>query len=279
MKFKGWIVLLLGLMISCNKTSEQQITENKDETGETAETSIITKEISYPINDEEYKSFVALDSQAKGEIPVVFILPEWWGITDYTKGRAEQIASLGYVAVVVDMFGKGGFVETPDEAKSQTQPIYADPAWAKKLFESAMHEVQKLPEANADKMAAIGYCFGGAMVLNYARAGEPLKGVVSFHGNLSTGVKSISNSVPMLVLNGADDKFISEEEIESFKEEMESAGVDYTFINYPDALHSFTNPKATEVGQKFGMNVAYNKEADEASFEEMKRFLASVFGE
>jgi len=276
-----FIITAFGLLIfvSCGKQNNTQVVEDQQQ--ELVEDSnqdlIVTKDIEYTVDGKQYKSHLAYDGMISGERPVVYILPEWWGITDYTKNRANQIAELGYLAVVVDMFGDGGFVDTPEKAQQQTQPIYENPDFAKQLFEAAIDHSKTLEEADETKLAAIGYCFGGAMVLNFAREGEPLKGVVSFHGNLLTGVKASSNAVPMLVLNGEADSFISAEEIQSFKDEMDKAEVDFKFINYPDAVHSFTNPEATEVGKKFGMNVAYNKEADEASWDEMKSFLSKIF--
>lgn len=276
-----FIIIAFGLLIfvSCGKQDNAQTAENQQEeiTEDSNQDLIVTKDIEYTVDGKQYKSHLAYDGMISGERPVVYILPEWWGITDYAKSRANQIAELGYLAVVVDMFGEGGFVDTPEKAQQQTKPIYENPDFAKKLFEAAIDHSKTLEEADETKLAAIGYCFGGAMVLNFAREGEPLKGVVSFHGNLSTGVKISSNAVPMLVLNGEADSFISAEDIQSFKDEMNKGGVDFKFINYPGALHSFTNPEATEVGKKFGMNVAYNKEADEASWNEMKSFLAKIF--
>lgn len=266
-------------LISCGKQEKAQIAENQQQeiTENTNQDRVVTKDIEYTLDGKNYKSFLAYDEMISGERPVVYILPEWWGITDYAKSRASQIAELGYMAVVVDMFGDGGFADTPEKAQQQTKPIYENPDFAKKLFEAAIEHSKTLEEADDSKLAAIGYCFGGAMVLNFAREGEPLKGVVSFHGTLSTGVKATSNAVPMLVLNGEADSFISAEDIQSFKDEMNNAGVDFKFINYPDAVHSFTNPEATEVGKKFGMNVAYSKEADEASWNEMKSFMEEIF--
>lgn len=273
------IAFALFFFASCGKQDSVQIADNQQQEtiGNSDQDLIVTKDIEYTVDGKQYKSHLAYDGLISGERPVVYILPEWWGITDYAKSRARQIAELGYLAVVVDMFGGGGFVDTPEKAQQQTKPIYENPDFAKQLFEAAIDHSKTLDEADESKMAAIGYCFGGAMVLNYAREGEPLKGAVSFHGNLSTGVKATSNAVPMLVLNGEADSFISAEDIQSFKDEMNNAGVDFKFINYSGAVHSFTNPEATEVGKKFGMNVAYNKEADEASWNEMKSFLAKIF--
>lgn len=272
------LVLLSMLFIGCDDTKEQ-VTENHlpSQTLTIEDNSLVRKEIEYQFEGKKYKSYIAYYNQKEVKRPVVFILLEWWGITDYIRNRAEQIAGLGYLAVVVDMFGDGASVDTPEKAQAQTKPLVDNPDLAKQLFEVAVAEAKKLPETDENNMAAIGYCFGGAMVLNYAREGEPLKGVVSFHGNLSTGVKAKSNTVHVLALNGTEDSFISYDDIKNFKNEMEKAGIDYTFINYPGAEHSFTNPEATEIGQKFGLKVAYHKLADEASWEDMKNFLAEIF--
>jgi len=145
------------------------------------------------------------------------------------------------------------------------------------MFDKAKGQLLKFPNANFDKIAVIGYCFGGAQALNMARQENDLKGAVSFHGNLMTGIKPKNNKVKMLVLNGAADSFVPAEEIAAFKKEMDSAKVNYKFVNYPNAVHSFTNPESTAMGEKFKMNVAYNKDADEKSWQEMKTFLTEIF--
>ncbi|WP_337059073.1 dienelactone hydrolase family protein [Elizabethkingia meningoseptica] len=207
----------------------------------------------------------------------MFIIPEWWGMNDYVKRRAEQLAGLGYMAVAIDMYGDGKVVDNPDDAGKLAKPFYGNADLAKQSFEAALKQVQNIQKANKTKMAAIGYCFGGAMALNMARINEPLKGVVSFHGNLMSGVKPVANNVSILVLNGADDTFVSKDEIASFKKEMDSAKIQYKFVDYPGAVHSFTNPDATETGKKYNMKVAYNEAADKASWEEMKGFLNKIF--
>jgi dienelactone hydrolase len=209
--------------------------------------------------------------------PVVMVLPEWWGVTDYVKNRARQLAELGYFAMVVDYYGGGKTVETPDEASKLAEPFYKIPINAKLMFDKAKAQLLKFPNANYDKIAAIGYCFGGAQALNIARQEDELKGVVSFHGNLMTGIKPKNNDVKILVLNGEADTFVPQEEIVAFKKQMDSAKINYKFISYPGAVHSFTNPASTEIGKKYDMKVAYNKEADEKSWNEMKTFLQEIF--
>jgi len=263
--------VILGLY-SCEKAPQKA----EDSQPEFSSDSLKVENLEYSVQGTQYKAYVTYDSAKTERLPVVYIFPEWWGMNDYVKGRASQIAKLGYMAIVVDMFGNATEVDNPKDAQELTSPIYQNPLSAKEIFEGVMAKAQTLPQADVDKSAAIGYCFGGAMALNMARMGEPLKGVVSFHGNLETGVRAQTNQIPMLVLNGEADENISKDEIAAFKKEMDSAGVNYSFINYPEALHSFTNPEATKVGEKYGMKVAYNENADKESWQEMKSFLNKV---
>ncbi len=142
-----------------------------------------------------------------------------------------------------------------------------------------MNLLKSEPTVDQTRIAAIGYCFGGGIVLNMARQGVDLKGVASFHGSLKAVKPAQPGSVKakILVLNGADDKFITKEQIEAFMQEMKNAGADFRFISYPGAVHSFTNPDADELGKKFKMPIAYNREADKKAWEELKEFLKQVF--
>jgi len=267
------LLLLLSGAIACKKTQEN--TDAKYTTNLQKE--ITTEDLTYSENGKTFKSFLAFDKNKPGKLPVVFIIPEWWGMNDYVKNRAKQLADLGYMAIAVDMYGEGKMVDNPDDAGKLAKPFYGNADLARQSFEAVLKQIEKNEKADTGKMAAIGYCFGGAMALNMARINEPLKGVISFHGNLMTGVKPLTNKIPILVLNGEDDTFVSKDEIVSFKKQMDSAGVQYKFVNYPGAIHSFTNPDATAVGKKYKLKVAYNEAADEASWEEMITFFNKIF--
>lgn len=236
-----------------------------------------TEEVNYDIDGINHKSFVAYTGNKDEIKPVVMIIPEWWGLTDYAKDRAKQLAELGYFAMAVDYYGEGKTVDDPEEAAKLAEPFYKISINAKLKFDKAKEQLLNLPNANFDKIAVIGYCFGGAQALNMARQENDLKGVVSFHGNLMTGIKPKNNKVKILVCNGQADTFVPAEEIAAFKKEMDSAKVNYKFIDYPNALHSFTNPASTAVGEKYKMAIAYNKEADEKSWNDMKAFLVDIF--
>ncbi|MCT3698154.1 dienelactone hydrolase family protein [Elizabethkingia anophelis] len=267
------LLLLLSGAIACKKAPENTDAKYTQH----LQKEIITEDLSYSGNGKTFKSFLAFDKSKTGKLPVVFIIPEWWGMNDYVKNRAKQLADSGYMAVAVDMYGEGKMVDNPDDAGKLAKPFYGNADLAKQSFELALKQIEKNEKADITKMAAIGYCFGGAMALNMARINEPLKGVISFHGNLMTGVKPTTNKIPVLVLNGEDDTFVSKDEIASFKKQMDSAGVQYQLINYPGAIHSFTNPDATVVGKKYNLKVAYNEAADKASWEEMITFFNKIF--
>ncbi len=263
---------------SCQETkTENKVATSTSATNNKTYGKIKTEEISYNVDGRTHKSFVAYSEDDDSEKPVVMVLPEWWGLTDYAKDRAKQLAELGYFAMAVDYYGDGKVVNNPEEAAELSGNFSKIKVSAKLAFDLAKSQLMKYPNADFNKIAVVGYCFGGAQALNMARLEDDLKGVVSFHGNLMTGIKPRNNKVKILVLNGEADTFVPAEEIAAFTKQMDSAKIDYKFINYPNALHSFTNPEATAIGKKFNMDVAYNKEADEKSWNDMKVFLNDLF--
>ncbi len=199
-------------------------------------------------------------------------------LNDYVKNRAKQLADLGYLAMAVDMYGDGKMGNNPDEAGKLAMPFYTNPAMAKSRFDAALAKIKTYTQADTAKIAAIGYCFGGAMVLNVARLGENLNGVVSFHGGLvSTPADKNLLKAKILVCHGSDDQFVKPEEVATFKKQMDSIGADYAFKQYAGATHAFSNPAATEMGQKFKIPIAYNAAADSTSWNDMKDFFAKIF--
>jgi dienelactone hydrolase len=247
--------------------------------GVAASAAVQGEEVDYRVGDTTMRGFLAFDDAAEGMRPGVLVVHEWWGHTEYARERARMLAELGYTALALDMYGDGRQAQHPDEAARFATAVRANLPEARERFEAAMTRLQAHPSVDPEKIAAIGYCFGGAVVLEMARSGVDLDGVVSFHGSLATEnpAKPAAVKAKVLALNGADDPLVTQEEIAGFKEEMESAGVDYRFVNYPGALHSFTNPRADEVGSKFNMPLGYHPEADARSWEEMRRFLDEIF--
>jgi dienelactone hydrolase len=157
--------------------------------------------------------------------------------------------------------------------------LYKDPQLAKSLLDAAVTKIKEFPQADVNNIAAIGYCFGGGMVLNYAKLGANLKGVVSFHGGL-TGVPADKTllKAKILVCHGGNDKFVSQADVDAFKHQLDSIGATYTFMVYPNATHAFTNPNATRLGKQFNLPIEYNAKADKDSWNDMKTFLVSLFG-
>lgn len=238
-----------------------------------------TKEVEYKADDTVMQGYLAYDDSIEGKRPGVLVVHEWWGHNAYARKRAEMLAELGYTALAVDMYGDGKTADHPEDAGKFSGELKKNMPAAVARFTAAMDLLKKDPTVLPDKIAAIGYCFGGGLVLELARAGIDLDGVVSFHGSLATSSPAKRGKVKakVLVLHGEDDPFIKAEEIDAFKKEMKAAKVDYTFISYPGVVHSFTNPEADKFGAKFNLPLAYDKEADEKSWQAMRIFLVDIF--
>ncbi len=243
-----------------------------------AKKNIVSKEISYVVDGHVMKGFVYYDAKLRGKSAAVLVVHEWWGCNDYAKKRAKMIAELGYVGFAVDMYGDGKIATDPQTAKAYAAPFYANPQLALQNLNEAIAQLKKIQEVDPNHIAGIGYCFGGGVLLNMAKMGIDLKGVVSFHGSLKgVPAKTGTCKAEILVCHGSDDKAVSEEDLTHFKSDMQIAGIPYTLMVYQNATHAFTNPEATALGKKFNLPIAYNEKADRKSWREMKDFLAFVF--
>jgi dienelactone hydrolase len=234
--------------------------------------------ISYISDGVTLKGFVIYDESIKGKRPAVIIAPEWWGVNDYIRMRARKLAELGYIAMAADLFGNGKIAANPKEAQEFTMPFYKDPLLGKKRIEAAVMKIKEFSQTDPANIAAIGYCFGGFIVLNTAKLGSDLNGVVSFHGGLS-GPPADKNllKAKILVCHGASDKFVTQKDADVFRHQMDSIGADYTFKIYANATHAFTNPDATKIGKEFNMPIEYNAIADKDSWNDMKTFFGRIF--
>lgn len=244
-----------------------------------ASAALKTETVTYNSNGTELKGYIAYDDSIKGERPGVLVVHEWWGHNEYPRERARMLAEEGYIAFALDMYGEGKTADHPDTAGKFAGEVRKNMDVAEARFRAALEELKKHPLSEDDDIAAIGYCFGGGVVLEMARRGVDLDGVASFHGSLGTGnpAKPGQIKAKIRVYNGADDPFVKSESIDSFKQEMDAAGADYRFINYPGAKHSFTNPGADENGKKFELPLAYNKKADKKSWKDMLKFFDKIF--
>jgi dienelactone hydrolase len=247
--------------------------------GAPARAAVEGREVQYAAGGVTLKGYVAWDAAVSGRRPGVLVVHEWWGNNEYTRRRARMLAELGYVGLALDMYGDGRTAAHPEEAGKFAGEVMKNADVAKARFLAALDYLKAQPETDPGRVAAIGYCMGGGVVLNMARTGLDLRGVASFHGALGGGLRAPKGGVKakVLVMNGEADTFITAEQIAALKQEMADAGADFRFINYPGAKHSFTNPAADEFAKKFGMPVAYNDAADRQSWEELKAFLAAVF--
>jgi dienelactone hydrolase len=244
-----------------------------------AHAKIVGKPVEYTAQGATLKGYLAYNDAVKTKMPGVLVVHEWWGLNDYAKRRARMLAELGYTALALDMYGDGKQAAHPDDAMKFSSEIMKNFDTASVRFQAALDFLKGQPTVDPERIAAIGYCFGGGVVLNMARQGADIKGAVSFHGGLAAVSPARPGGVKakVLVLNGAADKFTTAEQIEAFKKEMTDAKADFRFVNYPGAMHSFTNPASTAVGKKYKLPLAYNAAADKKSWAEMKKFLAGVF--
>ena len=242
---------------------------------------VVTREVSYKAGDTVMQGLVAYDDSVEGKRPGVLVVHEWWGHNDYARKRARMLAELGYTALAVDMYGDGKTADHPEDAGKFSSAVGGNPQLVRARFDAALSTLKQQPTVDADSIAAIGYCFGGSIVLGMARMGTDIDGVVSYHGSVATKTPAKEGDIKtrILVFNGADDPFVKAEQIEAFKQEMKAAGADYRLVNYPGAVHSFTNPGADEMGKKFDLPLAYNEKADKDSWQQTQAFFKQIFSE
>lgn len=276
-RLKLLYAFLLGMfVVACTSNEKEEATE---ETEGVEEVVIPSGEFEYAADTTTLKGYFAVSENSEGKKPGILVVHEWWGHNEYSRSRADMLADLGYVAFAVDMYGDGKQAAHPDEAGEFAGMVMGNFDVAKARFEAALEALKNHPNVDPDKIGAIGYCFGGSTVLSMANSGYELDAVAAFHAGLGLPVMPDAGSVKgkVLVANGADDKFITEQQIADFKTAMDAAGADYKFINYEGALHSFTSKEADELATKFGMPIAYNAAADSASWEEMKVLFSEAF--
>ena len=238
-----------------------------------------TEEVTYTAGGATCRGHLAYDGSAGGPRPGVLVVHEWWGLDDYIRGRARMLAELGCTALAADMYGDGRTAGDPEGAGALMNAVLGDMDAGAARFRAAYDTLAGHPAADPGRMAAIGYCFGGAMVLHGARIGMDLKGVVSFHGALGSFHKPARGEVKakVLVCHGAADALVSGEEAAAFRQEMADAGADCRFVAYEGALHGFTNPEATANGEKYGLPLRYDEAADRRSWDDMKALFAEIF--
>ena len=248
-----------------------------------ASAKIVTKSVAYEHASVKLEGFLAYDdekvSSAKRS-PGVLVVPEWWGLNDYAKSRAEQVAKLGYVAFATDMYGAGVVTTDVKKAGELAGQFYGKPLMAERAA-AGLAQLVKSGLVDEKRVAAIGYCFGGATVQALAYSGASLAGIVSFHGSLipASAEAAKANKAKFLVCHGAVDPFIKAEELAAFTKSMNDGKFDYQFVSYAGAIHAFTNPQADEVAKTAGLvgGIGYNAAADKRSWAHMRTFFSEIF--
>ena len=261
---------MLGEQYETGLTKLQTLVENLPQ--------IVTEEVRYSVGETRLNGYFAYPRDAR-DVPGILVVHEWWGHNDYARKRAEMLAELGYAAFAVDMYGDGKVTGHPKEANAFMMEVVNNADVAKARFDKALELLKSHSSTDPEKTAAIGYCFGGGVVLSMGRLGADLDGVVSFHGSLG-GLAPINSGeveARFLVLNGADDPFVTPEAKQSFKAEMDAAQLPYDFVDYPGAVHAFTNPDADAKGEAYGLPMKYNPEADQDSWRRMQAFFQEIF--
>jgi dienelactone hydrolase len=241
-----------------------------------AAAAIKTETVKYKAGDTQLVGYLAYDDAAKEKRPGVIVAHEWWGLNDYIKKRAEMLAKEGYVAFALDMYGDGKVTEHPEEAGPWASAVRGQAGVAKQRFMAAYDLFKANPHVDSSRLAAIGYCFGGAVVLSMAEEGADLRGVASFHGALPQEpvAQGTALKAKFLIAHGADDTLIPADQVKTFVDNLKAANADFQFTQYSGARHSFTNPDAG----KYGMQpLAYNEAADRRSWQALRNFLGEIF--
>ncbi len=240
---------------------------------------VMGREVEYRAGETLLKGYLAENPNLKGKRPAVLVVHEWWGHNEYARKRARMLAEQGYVALAVDMFGEGKTARHPEDAGKFATEAMKNKAVGEARFNAALDFIRKQPTVDATRIAAIGYCFGGGVVLHMARQGADLKGVASFHGSLATDTPAQPGKVKarILVFNGEDDKMIPPDQVAAFREEMARAGADFRYVGYPGVRHSFTNPDADTYAKEFNLPLAYDRKADRDSWKQTLQFLKDIF--
>ena len=236
--------------------------------------------VTYKDGDTTLKGFVVYDNAKKGKRPGIIVVHEWWGITKHMHNEARRLAREGYTAFIADMYGDAKTADNPKDAGALSGSVMKNPQVMESRFNAARDELAKQPSVDANRIGAVGYCFGGAVVLNMARTGDDLAGVAGFHASLGLNTPAPAPGMvkaKILVLNGADDPFIKKEQYVQFEGDLKAANADYKVIMYPGAVHAFTNPEATALGKKFNLPLRYDAKANKQAEAEASKFFARLF--
>jgi len=235
--------------------------------------------VTYSDGTTTMKGFVVYDDASTAKRPGIIMVHEWWGITPHIHNEAKKYAAQGYTAFIADMYGDAKTADNPKDAGALSGGVMKDPKAMESRFNAAKAELAKQSTVNPDRIGAVGYCFGGAVVINMARTGADLKAVAGFHASLGLNTPAPAAGTikaKILILNGADDPFVKREQYDNLKKELDAAKANYQVIEYPGAVHAFTNPEATALGEKFKLPLKYDAKADQESKAEAAKMFAAT---
>lgn len=242
----------------------------------TAQARIVAQPVSYTHDGVALEGMLVYDDTKTVQVPGVLVIPEWWGLNDYAKSRARQLAQMGYVAFAADMYGKGKVTVDAKQAEAWATPFYKKPEMFAARAKAGLEQLLKAQQTDPARTAAIGFCFGGSAVLQLVYSGEPLKAAVTFHGGLmppdATQQKAIKT--PLAILHGAKDPLVKREDVDKTLQGLSASGSDWYFVEYANAVHAFSNPDA----DKYKIpGIGYNEKAARRSWDEMQRFFQEQF--
>ncbi len=271
------IAAFVLIFSSCeNGQPSSAVEENQTDT--TLETNLVGKELTYSADTTEMRGYIAYDESIAEKRPGILVVHEWWGHTDYVRMRADMLAKLGYVALAVDMYGDGQKADHPDDAKKFAGMVMSNMETSVARFQAAYDQLAQHPQVDPASISAVGYCFGGSLILAFANAGMDLDGVAAFHSGVQLPVMPGEElQAKVLVQNGADDPMVSPQSVETYKAAMDAVDASYEYITYPNATHAYTNPHATEIGNEFDLPLAYHAEADKKSWDKLQAFLSELY--
>ena len=280
--YKSLVVLLmLSSIVACNNSNDSGMDPMEDSTVVDEETPmdlLVGEDVSYSTESTNMNGYKVHSKNFEGKRPGIIVVHEWWGHNDYVRNRADKLAELGYTAIAIDMYGEGAQAKHPLDAGKFSNMVMSNIDEAQDRFEAALETLKKDPTVDTNQIAAIGYCFGGSVALTMANAGFDLDAVAAFHSGVDLPIMPNENlKARVLVCNGEDDPFVKQESAVKYKEALATTGVKYKYIDYPGAVHAFTSKAADSLGKKFDLPLAYNLDADEQSWEELKSMLSEVF--
>jgi dienelactone hydrolase len=243
-----------------------------------ANAAIKEEPVTYSDGEATMKGFVVYDDATQAKRPGIVMVHEWWGITNHIHNEARKFAQQGYTAFIADMYGDAKPADNPKDAGALSGSVMNNPTVMESRFKAAQEQLAKQATVNPQRIGAVGYCFGGAVVLNMARAGADLAAVAGFHASLGLNTPAPAPGAvkaKILILNGADDPFVKREQYDTLKKDFDAAKVEYRVIEYPGAVHAFTNPEATELGKKFNLPLRYDAKVDQEAKSEASKFFAA----